>query len=288
VTVLADELRDRLARQVPTVLVTVDAALGSTPRDLDARMLVDASSIAGTIGGGRLEFEAVRAARALLRDGGTTQQLDYALGPALDQCCGGRMRLLARRADAVLLAELERAECADAAARPIVLLFGAGHVGRALARALALLPFDVRWIDERAQEFPATIPANATRIVDAAPAALVAQASPGAAIVAVTHGHAEDFEIVGAALRRGGFAYIGMIGSDTKRVRFRRWFERQGGDAALLDGLTCPIGGTTKIDKRPPLIAALVVAELVRALLPAQTDEEAMQDDVCETAGCGA
>jgi xanthine dehydrogenase accessory protein XdhC len=277
-------LRDRLARNIPTVLVTVDAALGSTPRDGDACMLVDAGTIVGTIGGGRLEHESIQAARALLRAGQSEQLLDLALGPVLDQCCGGRMVLRLQRADMTTLAAVDLFERDEHAKRPCVLLFGAGHVGRALSRALSLLPFDVRWIDERTDEFPDVIPANVTRIVHAKPWLLVADAPSGAAVVAVTHGHAQDFDIVDAALRRGDCAYVGMIGSDTKRVRFRRWFERKGGEAALLDHLTCPLGGTTKIDKRPEMIAALTAAELVRALA---TQDETIAEEICEVTGCG-
>jgi xanthine dehydrogenase accessory protein XdhC len=261
--------------------------LGSTPRDGDARMLVDGDTISGTVGGGRLEHQAIEASRALLDSGGSEQTLDLALGPALDQCCGGRMVLKLKRTDQATLTQLQDAERLGEAQRPCVLLFGAGHVGRALAQAIALLPFELRWIDERAHEFPDTIPANATRIVHASPASLVAHAPPHAAIVAVTHGHAQDFDIVEAALRRGDCAYVGMIGSDTKRVRFRRWFERKGGDVALLDGLTCPLGGTTKIDKRPAMIAALTVAELVRALAAEEKPDENMMQDDCEISGCG-
>ncbi|GIL39313.1 xanthine dehydrogenase accessory protein XdhC [Roseiterribacter gracilis] len=282
---LSAALRDRLARNIPTVLVTVEQALGSTPRDGDAVMLVDAGAIVGTIGGGRLEHEAIQASRALLRAGASEQTLDLALGPVLDQCCGGRMVLKLERAAAATLTTLEAIERNEQARRPCVLLFGAGHVGRALAQALSLLPFDVRWIDERAHEFPDVIPPNATRIVSDKPWLLVDDAPSGAAIVAVTHGHAQDFDIVDAALRRGDCAYVGMIGSDTKRVRFRRWFEREGGDAALLDQLTCPLGGTTKIDKRPPMIAALTAAELVRAL--AGELEPSDVEDICEVTGCG-
>lgn len=284
---LTAALRDRLDRNIPTVLVTVDRALGSTPRDGDAVMLVDAGATVGTIGGGRLELESIQAARALLRDGGEEQLLDLALGPALDQCCGGRMVLRLERARGATLQALEAIERNAHALRSCVLLFGAGHVGRALAQALSLLPFEVRWIDERAHEFPALIPANVTRIVHARPWQLVADAPAGAAIVAVTHGHAQDFDIVEAALRRGDCAYVGMIGSDTKRVRFRRWFERKGGDVSLVEQLTCPLGGSTKIDKRPAMIAALTVAELVRALAGEGEPADEEIGEICEVTGCG-
>jgi xanthine dehydrogenase accessory factor/xanthine dehydrogenase large subunit len=147
---------------------------------------------------------------------------------------------------------------------PRVLVFGAGHVGKAIAAALAPLPFDVRWIDGRAEEFPAVMPGpNVRRIVTDAPLDVVAEAPAGACHLVLTHLHALDFQITEAILRRGDFAYAGLIGSATKRRRFERTFTARGGDAALLPRLTCPIGSAALRDKRPPVIAALVAAELL-------------------------
>lgn len=261
---LADVLADALAAGDAAVLVTVAEAEGSTPRAAGARMLVTADRIAGSIGGGRLEWEAVGRARALIAAGGGAETMDMPLGPALGQCCGGRVALDLRRADAATLETLRDEAAAEAARLPSALVFGAGHVGTALVRALAPLPLRVTWSDTRPGQLPPAPPV-ATDAGD--PVELVRAAPPGAAVVVLTHSHALDYAITEAALARRDFAYVGLIGSRTKRRRFARWFGARGGDARALGRLTCPIGDVGVADKRPAVIAALVAAEIVAALL---------------------
>ena len=120
---------------VPAVLVTVLTAKGSTPREAGAKMVVLADGLAGTIGGGNLEFQSEIAARGLLAAGAEGPSTrDFPLGPALGQCCGGHV---------TVLFEVLRPP------RLYVGLFGAGHVGKALVRVLADLPCRVNWIDPR-------------------------------------------------------------------------------------------------------------------------------------------
>ncbi len=95
-----------------------------------------------------------------------------------------------------------------------VYLFGAGHVGRALALALAPLPFAVRWIDSRREAFPARAPANVALFHAPEPALQLDAAPDGALIVVMTHSHAIDLDIVAAALKAERFGYVGLIGSD--------------------------------------------------------------------------
>ncbi|HEX6013337.1 MAG TPA: xanthine dehydrogenase accessory protein XdhC [Geminicoccaceae bacterium] len=264
-TGLAATLRELLAEGVPAALVTVAVAKGSTPREAGAAMLVTADAAFGTIGGGRLEWEAIAGARELLSGDATEATVELPLGPAVGQCCGGHVTLALRRAGARELAALEAAE-AVAAALPTVLLFGAGHVGRALARALAPLPLHVRWIDGRAHEFPAEPIAGPTVVVTDRPLAEVDRAPAGSACFVLTHSHALDFELCAAALERGDFSYLGLIGSTTKRARFERGFRELGIPRSRVARLACPIGGATVRDKRPAVIAALAAAELLVAL----------------------
>ena len=133
----------------PAVLVTVTQVLGSTPREAGARMLVSRDDVAGTIGGGRLEFDAIDRARTMMAADDARSSMDVPLGPEIGQCCGGRVTLSLERVDAELLGRLERELVAEVAAQPAALIFGAGHTGRALAPALAPLPLSVRLIDSR-------------------------------------------------------------------------------------------------------------------------------------------
>ncbi len=262
-TGLAATLREWLARGDGAVLVTIAEARGSTPREAGARMLVGPTGTLGTVGGGRLEWEAVETARRMLDGGTAVETLDMPLGPALGQCCGGHVTLRLERADAGTAVFLEGMEAREAERRPQVLLFGAGHVGKAIAAALAPLPLAVRWIDERAHEFPDPLLPGIERVVSANALDHVAAAPPGSGYLILTHSHALDFAITAAVLDRGDAAYAGLIGSATKRRRFEREYLARGRNPAGLERLTCPIGSALKGDKRPEVIAALAAAEVL-------------------------
>lgn len=248
------------------VLVRIEAAEGSTPREAGACMAVTSVAIAGTIGGGQLEFHCIDIARHMLSEGAEDQLLDIPLGPQMGQCCGGRVRVSLRHAGAAEIALISAREKAEAAARPPVLIFGAGHTGRALAHALAPLPFSIALIDDR-DNVMSGLPPAVTCIRMADPVDAIASAPANAAFVVLSHSHALDYRLAESALARGDAAYVGMIGSATKRARFEASFLRAGGRRATLAHLTCPIGGSDVDDKRPEVIAALTAAELVRCLL---------------------
>jgi len=146
-----------------------------------------------------------------------------------------------------------------------VYLFGAGHVGRALALALAPLPFAVRWIDSRREAFPAYAPANVALIHAPEPAREIANAPDGALIVVMTHSHGLDLEIVAEALRARRFGYVGLIGSATKRARFVSQMRAAGLSEAALAQLVCPIGLPGVEGKDPAVIAASTAAQLLMA-----------------------
>ncbi|WP_127521591.1 xanthine dehydrogenase accessory protein XdhC [Mesorhizobium sp. Z1-4] len=255
-----------LAAHNAAALVEVDKAKGSTPREQGAWMLVSAEAIFGTIGGGQLEFLAIDKARELISLNQASGALDIPLGPEIGQCCGGRVALSISLMDDVKRADLlARAKAGDDE-RPHVYLFGGGHVGHALATALELLPLKVGVVETRAKALEG-LPDSVVARLAAVPEDAVREAPAGSAFVVLTHDHALDFLIVAEALKRDDAAYVGMIGSKTKRETFRRWYLKEGGgsdaDAARL---VCPIGGSDIVDKRPAVIAALSVAEIVRAL----------------------
>lgn len=260
---LRDVAAGWLALGTPAMLVEVRDTQGSAPRDAGARMLVGATALAGTVGGGHLELKAIEQARQLLDEGAVTQQVRYPLGPALGQCCGGVVTLGYSRVTAETLA-VWPAE----AARFHLQLYGAGHVGRAIARLLAVLPITVDWIDEREDGFPALLdgaawPAHVRqRSVDVAEAE-VATATAGDRFLVLTHRHDLDLRITEAILKRGDFGFLGLIGSQTKRQRFVHHFESRGIPAAVLARMTCPIGLPGIGGKEPEVLALAVVAQLM-------------------------
>lgn len=232
------------------IRVRVTRARGSTPREAGATMIVAAETTQGTIGGGQLEYMAIDRARQMLARGEDAAIMDVPLGPEIGQCCGGRVELSLDRITA-----LPRAPD-----HPQVLIFGAGHVGRALARALRLLPLRPILIDQRAEEL--ALACGETRLTPL-PEAEIRDAPDGTSYLILTHDHALDFLLAAEALRRPDAPYIGMIGSATKRAQFQRFARTQG---IAYDRLTCPIGAGHSRDKRPEIIAAFTAAELIARL----------------------
>ncbi|RWK64916.1 xanthine dehydrogenase accessory protein XdhC [Mesorhizobium sp.] len=198
------------------------------------------------------------------RDTRTT--LDVPLGPEIGQCCGGRVEVSIRLVDKALEAELVAAAEAEEAQLPHVYIFGGGHVGHALASAVALLPVRVVVVETRAEALDG-MPDTVETCLTPMPESMVRNAPVGAAFVVLTHDHALDFLIVAEALKRRDAAYVGMIGSKTKKATFRSWFLKSAdGSEAEFARLVLPIGGETVKDKRPQVIAALAAAEIMTAL----------------------
>jgi xanthine dehydrogenase accessory factor len=256
----------------PFVLVNVDTAAGSAPRDAGTWMLVSPKRVFRTIGGGQLEKLATDRARELICSGGSKPvHLKVPLGPEIGQCCGGSvvvsLQLLAESEIDRIAAQLDE----ELAGLPHVYVFGAGHVGNALCEALSLLPVQPVLIDTRHEELQIAAPGVETRLV-ALPESVVREAIPGSAYVILTHEHSLDFLIAREVLARSDVAYVGMIGSKTKLASFRNWIRRDTGEAIEIDRLVCPIGGAQVRDKRPEVIAALVAAELVEHLCAAKAD----------------
>ncbi|TRD22873.1 xanthine dehydrogenase accessory protein XdhC [Palleronia caenipelagi] len=252
----------------PAVIhIKITRVSGSTPRDEDAEMLVARDAALGTIGGGQLEYLAISAARKMLETTETRRDLELPLGPEIGQCCGGRVWLTLHAMDASARADaLARAVASDAA-QPHVCVLGAGHIGRALADLFQHMPVRCLLIDSRADQLERCAASVETRLT-ALPEAEIRAAPPGSAFVVLTHDHALDFLLTAAVLERGDAAYVGMIGSRSKRAQFANWHRDQGGDAEL-SALHCPIGDTV-MDKRPQVIAASVLAEVMTAFVARQ------------------
>lgn len=258
------DLTTFLSTNPAAILIEITGTQGSTPREAGTFMLVAADHIWGTIGGGQFEFLAIANARDMLRGRGL-EFMDIPLGPEIGQCCGGRTQLRCRPATSEVIDGLKRRIEDESHDWPEVHVFGAGHVGKALAVALQPLPFVTTIIETRREELDDLPPDMRTRHV-AMPEALVPDIPAGAAAIILTHDHALDFLIAREALARGDLAYVGMIGSATKRATFSSWLVREaGGDKAWMDRLTLPIGGATVRDKRPEVIAAMTAAELLTA-----------------------
>lgn len=283
--------------------LVVAAHDGSSPREVGASMLVWADGMAGTIGGGTLEWEAVARGRAMLQSGGCRLDRE-ALGPKLGQCCGGRVSVLTEVHDAGTVAALAGreviarpvtpgepmplavkrllAEARGKGQAPVTQLlqgwmvepvtrperrfwiWGAGHVGRALVGVLGPLPgFDLTWVDTARDRFPALIPEGVAPLWTGDPAGLVRHVPAGTEHLIVTYSHALDLELCHRLLLHGDFRFLGLIGSDTKRARFRSRLTALGHAATAIDRITCPIGDTA-LGKHPQAIAVGVAVQLLK------------------------
>lgn len=306
------ELAARVDREGRAVLVTLAHASGSTPRESGTAMVVSASGVHGTIGGGHLEFEVLRIAREALAQPSLAAPwiVRFPLAARLGQCCGGVATVafalvaadnrawldeaVARAAagaamdlvtvldgtrDAHALAaasgtrDAARLHNVDGVSRIVhtvvpvdlaVLVFGNGHMGRALVQVLGVLPGRVRWIDAREADFPQVAPANVEIVATDTPAGELSGAPHGAMVVISTHDHALDFELVCAALRLDHWRYLGLIGSASKRKQFEKRLLARGFAPAQVARITCPIGRSIPVrGKDPGAIAIAVAAELL-------------------------
>ena len=390
---------ERVRQAGAVVRVSVIAVDGSAPRDAGSFMLVTRDTIEQTIGGGRLEYEAIGKARQLLQTHGEIGLLwrretcVYPLGPALGQCCGGVARLLFevltcreiktfagtagagnpsavlpsavlssaalssalvppalvirpcasgrppiiasdRKADYALPVHVARIvkdmlsgarprlatfikvhngpdnrsysrpnrqshdgpdhQTDDGSNNPLnsrhdawyiepvgatrmpLYIYGAGHVGRAIVKALAPLQFDIRWVDIARDRFPQDMPLHAVPVITATPQDLAGQSAAGVFHLVLTFSHALDMAICQALLVRDDFAFLGLIGSETKRARFLRRLRDSGIPDAALARLISPIGLSNIRGKDPATIAVSVAAQLIETLelLQKQADND--------------
>jgi xanthine dehydrogenase accessory factor len=300
-------LRQAVAANGAVARVLVLDSAGSVPRDAGTAMLVWDDGQHGTIGGGALELEALRAAREALNTG-QDKILRQPLGPSLAQCCGGTVTLLTEIWDDQRCAGISD----DVVARPLpgtnggvqslgvtrvlsqlrggqsrispqtldgwvietvtkprrsVWIFGAGHVGRAFVNVLSPMPdFEITWVDTALDRFPDKI-SESVRVIPAAnPADCVHLAPNDAEHFVMTFSHVLDLELCHQLLRHG-FAFAGLIGSNTKWVRFRKRLKQLGHLDAQIDRITCPIGDPN-LGKHPQAIAVGVVSGLLSQHLP--------------------
>jgi len=236
------------------ITVTVADRRGSVPREIGAFMRVYADRIEGTIGGGTLEWQAMAHARAMLRDGKAQDRQVSTLGPDMGQCCGGVVTLE------------YTADAADTGPTHTPLfIWGAGHVGRAIAATLA--PFDglpITLIDDAQNRLPDPLPDSVQPLVARDMVAAVKHLPTGAHHLILTYSHDIDLALCDALLRHG-FASCGLIGSKTKWARFRSRLSKMGHTDAEITRIACPIGDPS-LGKHPQAIAIGVAARLVSAL----------------------
>jgi xanthine dehydrogenase accessory factor len=186
----------------------------------------------------------------MLLSGETRRERRFALGDSLGQCCGGSVTLAFSHKESTE----EKPE-----SKFDVVLFGAGHVGKEVARILERLPCALTWIDPRPDVFPDAVAGNVRVVIEEEPAWMVDEAPAGAFYLVMTHSHALDLELVERILKRGDAAFVGLIGSETKAAKFRLRLQKKN---ISPEKLVCPIG-VFKAGKHPAEVAVSAVAQLL-------------------------
>lgn len=233
------------------ITVQVQRTQGSAPRDAGTAMRVFVDHQIGTIGGGALEFEACAIARTMLANGTETLERVMPLGPDLGQCCGGVVTLRFAR----------NAQIASGDG-PALWIWGAGHVGRAVAGVFApLQDRPITLIDTTAARMPVDFPDGVSPLVAADMVRAVKHASMGADHLIMTYSHDIDLALCDALLRRD-FGSVGLIGSDTKWARFRRRLHGMGHAPEQIARIACPIGDPS-LGKHPQAIALGVATAML-------------------------
>lgn len=244
----------RLSREDKSfVIVTILAVQGSAPRAAESKMVVDENAIYDTIGGGNLEYQATAKARSMLSNGEPTIiQESFALGKDLVQCCGGKVELL-----------FEYIPTKDFN----VVVFGAGHVGKALVTILSELPCKVKWIDPRDEFVEAqtnrAFGSNIDIIKMRNPDVDVEECPDNAYFLVMTHSHELDMQLIEAILSRKNVRFCGLIGSKSKAAKFRSRLAKKQFSKTEIDRLTSPIGLDQVVGKRPMEVAVSVTGQLI-------------------------
>ncbi|MEL7022986.1 MAG: xanthine dehydrogenase accessory protein XdhC [Pseudomonadota bacterium] len=256
--------REIIASGQCVISISVSQVRGSAPREVGTTMLVSVDQVFGTIGGGRLEFSAIETAHRWLDQAETDAhsfERRIPLGSGCGQCCGGVVTLNYQRWSAE-----HQPVATDAAGnqRLDVVIFGAGHVGRALAQVLNTLDANVLVVDSRPDQLAllpegVAAPLLANRPVDAIP-----RCPDGASVVVMTHDHDLDLSLCEHLLQRCDWRYLGLIGSRTKARRFHKKLRAAGFSESDLSRLICPIGLPGLTGKHPGEIAVAVTAQILQ------------------------
>ena len=282
--------------------VLILKTFGSAPRDEGTTMLIWDSGQFGTIGGGELEYQVTRLAKKIIIDNKGSRIKKFSLGPDMGQCCGGAVELLIEILDETKVKFIsvddgffarpvfknEKSLNVQALIKSyrnksvpiktsfkdgwlfepvtkekeLVWIYGAGHVGTAIANILSKLSqFSVTCIDTSQDRYPDNFPKTVEKLITKNPAKIVKYASPKTHHLILTYSHALDLEICHQLLQQN-FASAGLIGSKTKWARFKKRLNGLGYTFEQINRIICPIGDPS-FGKSPYEIAIGVASLLL-------------------------
>ena len=249
-----EQLLELQSRGIATVLVILADALGSTPQESGAKMLVTTAGLhTGTVGGGKVEAKAIEVAQELLASGaGGPRFFNWTLKTDVGMTCGGSVKLY-----------FEPYPAGGGGAAWPVWIFGAGHVVQALVPVLAPLDCQLTVVDPR-RDWLDRLPraANARYLQHDNSAELVATMPANAFMLCLTKGHASDRPVLQWALAERNFPFVGVIGSDAKAEVLRREMIAGGLPPERAQEFHCPVGLPFG-NNEPREIALSIAAQLL-------------------------
>ncbi len=249
--------QELLKQNIPFVIVTLSHVVGHSPRHVGSKMIVSASTIYGTIGGGNLEQVAINKAKeCLAQKEKNAQTLSLTLNPKGGdygvQCCGGKVSLMFEPVNPT---------------KPSLAIFGAGHVAWALIHIMSLFPLDIYLIDSRKEQlngdFIEGALASLIKLHAAIPEAKLVDVPEDSHVLIMTHDHAEDIAILDKVLRQDRHPFVGLIGSKPKWQHFKQELLKLGHSEDTVERVTTPIGLEGVPGRSPQAIAVAVSAQLL-------------------------
>ena len=247
------------------ILATIIKAKGSVPRNENVSMAISSSKQYGTIGGGELEYQVIKESNDLLNNLDCNQKIiELPLGPTLGQCCGGFVKIQLskfKNGKNLLLKHDLKEQIINQ--NQNLYIFGAGHVANALLSKLDGVGFNIFVIDSR-ENFISKINTDYVFPILAKDHTIIIKNAPSKSYYLVlTHSHQLDLSICDSILKKNNFTFIGLIGSKTKKIRFKKRLIEIGHDENSIDKIECPIGIRSIEGKEPDVIAISIIARLL-------------------------
>ena len=237
------------------VMATVIGTKGSSPRESASKMVITAEHSFDTIGGGQLEYAVCQKARAMLEanEGPSHRLENFPLAAKTNQCCGGAVSVL-----------LEYFP--EPAAK--ITIFGMGHVATTLVNVLGEMQAKIRWVDSRTSlvqdKKTSDLPSNVTPLVYDSMLEHVEVMTANEIALVMTHDHALDYQLVEALLDRKDCRFIGLIGSQTKAMRFKKRLASASFSKAEIDSVHSPVGIPEVAGKKPFEIAISIAGQIIQ------------------------
>ena len=283
---------DKLPKYNMVARVVVISTKGSAPRKENSQMFVTKNNIYGSIGGGQLEYQITSICRARLASLKKFERevRKFALGPSLGQCCGGSVNALIEYFHYSEMAKIKQLQQARNLIHELftdrfpyegsqslsldkknffqeqmietktdLFIWGAGHTGREIMSSTKSLPLTRYWIDISRERFPNIIDESVNAIWVKDPTRLIRNFPDGGIHLILTHSHALDLAIIQSLLTENRFYKLGLIGSKTKKARFKTQLIKAGFSLNDIEKIICPIG-LPEITGNEPFRIALSVA----------------------------